>query len=150
MEEQSSTLNAGVNKSGLVNSFMLFYVLGCPTTPRGRKFELLQAIPGIEHLALDTFEFLIRLPVGQFGELFLTALLEQARLFIEAGKSSQISKLYAADAGLAWLRFQLRFLSHPSRRLITPKNHKVASQHLAEVGRLLGAWILKVKGEKKG
>jgi hypothetical protein len=82
-------------------------------------------------------------------ELFLRALLEQARLFIEAGKSSQVSKLYAADAGLAWLRFQLRFLAHPARRLITPKNHKVASEHLAEVGRLLGAWIKKAK-EKKG
>ena len=44
-------------------------------------------------------------------DMFLACLLDQARLFIEAGKSNQISRLYIADAGLATLRFWLRQLN---------------------------------------
>jgi hypothetical protein len=73
-------------------------------------------------------------------ETFLAAVLAQPRLFIEAGKSSTpLSKLYAADAGLAWLRYQLRFMAR--RGLISERVHRVAGVHLAEVGALLGAWI---------
>jgi len=82
-------------------------------------------------------------------DMFLEATLNQVRLFAEAGKSSQVSKLHAADAGLATLRFYLRFMAHADRRLISKQQHKVASIHLAEVGKMLGAWI-RTHGGKKG
>jgi len=74
-------------------------------------------------------------------DMFLTAAFEQVRLFAEAGKSDQVSKLYAADAGLALLRFHLRFMVKKPRKLISLDQHRVASVHLAETGRILGAWI---------
>ena len=72
---------------------------------------------------------------------FMTAMFEQVSMFYQAGKSSQVSKLYLADAGLANLRFLLRFLADDKRRFITPHQHEVAGTHLAEVGNMLGAWI---------
>jgi len=69
------------------------------------------------------------------------AMFEQVSLFQQAGKSSQISKLYLADAGLAYLRYLLRFLADEHRRLISRHQHEVAAIHLAETGRMLGAWI---------
>ncbi|MEX2524434.1 MAG: diversity-generating retroelement protein Avd [Gammaproteobacteria bacterium] len=78
---------------------------------------------------------------GRVRDMFLQAMLEQVHLFIVGGKSNQVSRLYAADAGLAHLRFWLRFMSHSQRRIITPKQHRVASTHLAETGKMLGTWI---------
>lgn len=65
-----------------------------------------------------------------------------------AGKSQQVSRLYAIDADLASIRFWLRFMVHPDRKVITPHQQKVALTHLAEIGRMLGGWIktLKSKG----
>ena len=57
------------------------------------------------------------------------AMFEQVSLFQQAGKSSQISKLYLADAGLAHLRFLLRFLADANRRLISRHQHEVAATH---------------------
>lgn len=71
----------------------------------------------------------------------IASMLEQVSLFQQAGKSSQVSKLYLADAGLAHLRFLLRFLADERRRLISRHQHEVAAIHLAETGRMLGAWI---------
>jgi hypothetical protein len=42
---------------------------------------------------------------GVAREMFLECLLGQVQLFVEAGKSGQISRLYVADAGLAQLQF---------------------------------------------
>jgi hypothetical protein len=80
-------------------------------------------------------------------DLFMTAAIDQVRLFAEAGKSAQVSRLYAADAGLALLRFHLRFMAKKPRKLISLEQHKVASIHLAETGRMLGAWIKTMKGK---
>lgn len=78
----------------------------------------------------------------------ILAMFEQVSLFQQAGKSSQVSKLYLADAGLAHLRYLLRFLADEHRRLISRHQHEVAAIHLAETGRMLGAWIksMAVKG----
>lgn len=83
-------------------------------------------------------------------DMAIGATLDQPRLFIEAAKSRQISKLYAADAGLATLRSHLRFLADPHRKLISRRQHEVASIHLAEVGRMLGGWIRSWRGGAKG
>ena len=80
-------------------------------------------------------------------DMLISSMFEQASLFAQAGKSGQVSRLYAADAGLAHLRFQLRFLADEKRKLLSRHQHEVASVHLAEVGRMLGAWI-KAKGAK--
>lgn len=75
---------------------------------------------------------------------------EQVSLFIQAGKSGQVSKLYLADAGLANLRFMLRFMADAKRKLISLHQFEVGSIHLAETGRMLGAWIKNkaAKGER--
>ena len=75
-------------------------------------------------------------------------LLDQPRLFIEAGKSNQVSRLYAADANLALLRWYLRFLAGESRRLIGRHQFEVASVKISEVGQMLGAWI-RTKQDRK-
>lgn len=78
----------------------------------------------------------------------LHAMFDQVDLFIIAGKSGQASRLYSADANLALMRFWLRFLASSTRKIITPNQHRVAQVHLAEVGKMLGAWIktMKVRG----
>lgn len=82
---------------------------------------------------------------GVAREMFLGCLLGQVQLFVEAGKSGQISRLYVADAGLAQLRFWLRFLTSKAVRGMTPHQEQTAQVLLAEVGRLLGGWIAKQK-----
>lgn len=72
---------------------------------------------------------------------FIDAMFEQVSVFNQAGKSNQVSKLYVADAGLSDLKFLLRFLADDKRRLISLHQYEVADTHLAEVGKMLGAWI---------
>lgn len=72
---------------------------------------------------------------------FMAAMFELVSLIYQASKSNQVSKLYLADAGLADLRFLLRFLADNKRRFIGQHQHEVAALHLAEVGAMLGAWI---------
>ena len=82
---------------------------------------------------------------GVAKAMLIECLLEQVKLIVEAGKSSQISRLYIADAGLSQLRFWLRFLVSKQVRSITPHQVETAQVLIAEVGRLLGAWIVKQK-----
>lgn len=76
---------------------------------------------------------------GIAKKMFLECLLEQPGLFINAGKSLQISKIYSADAGLANVRFWLRFLH--SIKCLTSHQLETSQIMLAEVGSLIGAWI---------
>lgn len=78
---------------------------------------------------------------GVAKEMLLRDILGQVKLFLVAGKTSQISRLYEADAGLANLRYWLRFMSDPSRKIITLRQHQVAEIMLTEVGKMLGSWI---------
>jgi hypothetical protein len=82
---------------------------------------------------------------GIAKEMFIRALLGQVALFIIAGKSNQVSKVYAADAGLADLRFWFRFLAQSKIRGMTPHQHQVSLTLLAEVGAMLGSWIKRMK-----
>jgi len=79
---------------------------------------------------------------------FLKRLFDQVELFIQAGKSGQISKLYNADANLATLRFYLRFFRERIHHL-TVKQEAHALSLIAEVGSLLGAWIKSNKGQSR-
>lgn len=83
---------------------------------------------------------------GIARDAVLSAMFAQVDLFIAAGKSKQASRLYSADANLALLRFWLRFLASPARKIITPNQHRTALGHLAEVGRMTGGWIKSAKG----
>ena len=82
---------------------------------------------------------------GVARDKFLDCLLGQVELFISAGKSSQISRLYQADANLATLRFWLRFLASAPVRSITPHQVKTAYVLMAEVGKIMGAWIARLR-----
>jgi len=82
---------------------------------------------------------------GVARDMFLDCLLGQVNLFIVAGKSNQVSRLYAADAGLATLRFWLRFLSGIQKpHEMTPHQVETAQVLIAEVGNILGAWIARL------
>ncbi|OJV53255.1 MAG: hypothetical protein BGO36_10790 [Burkholderiales bacterium 68-10] len=80
---------------------------------------------------------------GVAKAMFIEALLGQVKLFVEAGKSNQVARLYMADAGLAHLRFWLRFLQGARVRGMTEHQVATAQALLAEVGRMLGAWIVR-------
>ena len=84
---------------------------------------------------------------GVARDLFLQRLLSIPDLIYQAGKSSQASRLYFADAALAELRFWLRFLT--TIRSLTAHQLQVSQVLLAEVGSMLGAWIRK-QGAQKG
>lgn len=71
----------------------------------------------------------------------IAGMFEQVSMFSQAGKSGQVSKLYMADAGLSDLRYMVRFLADAKRKLISRHQAEVASIHLAETGKMLGAWI---------
>jgi len=75
----------------------------------------------------------------------LSCLFDLASFIMQAGKAGHISKLYAADANLAMLRFYLRFYQEGIRHLTT-KQERHAQALIAEVGALLGAWINRKKG----
>lgn len=71
----------------------------------------------------------------------LSALFKQQQLFYDAAKSDQISKLYLADSGLAYIKEILRFLVNKNLKLISVKQYEVSSIRIAETGKILGSWI---------
>lgn len=78
---------------------------------------------------------------GILKERTIQLVFAQVDMFYKAIKSKHISKLYEADANLALLRYHLRFLADERRKLVSPKQHQVASILLAEVGKIVGAMI---------
>jgi len=84
---------------------------------------------------------------GVVRDMFLRALFKQTEMFYEAGKTNQIGKIYVADAGLAGLRFWLRFLVTPKVKCITKHQHETALVLIANVGSMVNSWVIKRKGQ---
>lgn len=82
---------------------------------------------------------------GVARDMFLQTLFHQVQLFVEAGKSNQINRVYMADAGLSHLRFWLRFLNSVDVKGMTSHQVTTAQALIAEVGKILSAWIVKQK-----
>jgi hypothetical protein len=80
---------------------------------------------------------------GVVKERIIQVIFNQIELFYKAIKSNHISKIYEADSNLATIRFYLRFLADKNRKLISQKQHQVASIKLAEVGKIIHSWICK-------
>lgn len=80
---------------------------------------------------------------GLARDLFLKCLMGQPDLFFQAGKSNQVSKLYAADAGLSHLRFWMRFLH--AQRCMSHRQLDFAQGLVKEVGGMLHMWIKRKK-----
>lgn len=80
---------------------------------------------------------------GVARDMFLQCLLGQPDLFFQAGKSNQISKIYAADAGLAQLRYWMRFLVQI--RCMTRHQLQTSQVLVAEVGAMVHAWVKRRK-----
>jgi hypothetical protein len=78
---------------------------------------------------------------GKVKDMFMECLLGQVGLFIDAGKSGQISRLHLADSGLANLRFWLRLVNGKLVRNMTNHQCETALVLIAEVGAMMGAWI---------
>ena len=85
---------------------------------------------------------------GIFKEESIKQLFHFVDLINEAAKSSQVSKLYLADACLASIRYKLRFMVFNKRRLITQHQQEVCLVHLSEVGGIINAWIKNPKKVK--
>lgn len=82
---------------------------------------------------------------GVVKKMLLECLVDQFRLFHIAGKSNQIARLHDADAGLAYLRNLLRLLSKPYIRSMTLHQVETAQVLISEVGKIMGAWVVKIK-----
>jgi hypothetical protein len=76
---------------------------------------------------------------GVARDMFLQGLMGVPDTLVQAGKSNQVSKLYAADAQLAHLRFWVRFLV--SIKCLTKHQQETSQVLIAEVGAMLGAWL---------
>jgi hypothetical protein len=76
---------------------------------------------------------------GVARDMFLQCLMGVPDTLIQAGKSSQVSKIYSADAQLAHLRFWVRFLV--SIKCATKHQQETSQMLIAEVGSMVGAWI---------
>lgn len=63
----------------------------------------------------------------------LEHILGQFLLFNDAGKTSQISRLYLADSGLSTIRDYLRMLSDPNVKLLSKRQYEVATTLLANI-----------------
>jgi hypothetical protein len=85
---------------------------------------------------------------GVARDMFLQSLFGQVDLFVKAGKSNQISRCYEADAGLANLRFWLRFLADAKLRGMTKHQQETAQSLIAECGGILNKWIVNMKAKK--
>lgn len=85
---------------------------------------------------------------GVARDMFLQALFGQVDLFVKAGKSNQISRCYEADAGLANLRFWLRFIADEKLRGMTKHQKETAQSLIAECGGILNKWIANSRARK--
>ncbi len=81
---------------------------------------------------------------GVLRDAVLAALFVPIGGLYHAAKSRQVSRLHAVDAEFATLRSFLRFLASTEIRILTPHQHQVALAHLAEPGKMLGAWQRKL------
>lgn len=112
------------------------------------NIKQLEIIEKYEEFVNYIYPICINIPKGGHVTLrnkMTECIFNQVELFVQAGKSNQISKLYLADAGLAMLRFYLRFLVHPNRKLISNNQHKVATLHLCEIENMMKDWMKAMK-----
>jgi hypothetical protein len=93
-------------------------------------YPIIQSIPRKHGITRDTV---------------LEGLFTTVEVIYEAGKSNQVSKIYAVDARLALLRFHMRFLLR--RKCMSPHQLKTAQALLAEVGKMVGAWVKKKRSQ---
>jgi hypothetical protein len=118
-----------------------------PESDENKRYEPMAVVEKYETVIAYLYPIAQNMPRkhGVARDMFLSCLLSQVKQFVEAGKSNQISRLYLADAGMSHLRFWLRFLSSEHVKAISPHQVKTAQALLAEVGKILGAWIVKQK-----
>ena len=118
-----------------------------PEQDNDQNYEQMAIIQKYETVIAYLYPIAQNLPRkhGVARDMFLHCLFEQVQFFVEAGKSNQVSRLYIADAGLSHLRFWLRFLNGSDVKGITNHQLSTAQVLIAEVGKILGAWIIKQK-----
>ena len=109
----------------------------------GRKFHDLYIIEKYDEFLNYIYPAAQNIPRkhGVLKEGFIRLIFEQPELFYKAIKSGHKSKIYEADAGIAAIKHRLRFLADDKRKLITKRQHQVASVKLAETGKLIGKML---------
>lgn len=79
-------------------------------------------------------------------EEFIHALLTQYKLFHDAAKTNQKSKLFLADSNLAYIKEILRIMVNPQRKLLSRRQYETSSVLICEAGSMLNSWINRAKG----
>jgi len=94
--------------------------MNAPIKDEVLSMEMLKIVERYEDFLNYVYPVTLNIPRqhNALKDRFMDCALEQVELFNQAGKSGQISKLYLADSGLASLRFYLRFMVNPHRKLI--------------------------------
>lgn len=121
-----------------------------PTKEGFRNYDQMLIVEKYERVVNYLYPIAQNLPRkhGVARDMFLKALFGQIDLFMKAGKSNQISRCYEADAGLANLRFWLRFLADEKLRGMTKHQKETAQSLIAECGGILNKWINNMKAKK--
>lgn len=84
---------------------------------------------------------------SRMRDAFLDVVWRVPEQLYAAAMSDQVSKVHHADAMLATLRWFLRQMRHPDRRMLTPHQQEVAETKIAEVGGMIHGWLQR-KGRK--
>lgn len=118
-----------------------------PEKDNNQSFEQMAIIQKYETVIAYLYPIAQNLPRkhGVARDMFLSCLFQNVETFTEAGKTNQVSRLYIADAGLAHLRFWLRFLNGSDVKGVTSHQVATAQALIADVGKILGTWIIKQK-----
>lgn len=121
-----------------------------PIKDHSSSYEQMAIVEKYESVISYLYPIAQSIPTKQkvVREMFIQRLLALPEVFIDAGKIGHLSKLNAADAGLAKLRYWLRLLHSEKVRAISSHQVEVAQVLISEVGKMTGAWIK--KANRKG
>ena len=116
-----------------------------PIEEAGRSYDQMAVVEKYERIVSYLYPIAQSMPRkhGVARDMFLQCLLGQPELFFQAGKSNQVSKIYAADAGLAQLRYWMRFLI--KIRCMSQHQLETSQAMIGEVGAMVNGWIKRKK-----
>ena len=82
---------------------------------------------------------------SQFRDRFLNVIYSVPEMIYLAAKTKQVGFLNKVDSAFATIRWFLRRAAHDKMRLVTHRQEELSNVYLAEAGKMLGAWLKRVK-----
>jgi hypothetical protein len=115
------------------------------------NFNSLKIIEMYEDVVKYLYPICINMSKGHMvlRNKILDCMFNQIELFIQAGKTNQISKLYLADSNMSLTRFYLRLANNDSTKLISSKQFNVLSLKLSDIQVVLDKWIKSSKSANR-